>query len=99
MFAKLTVTHLDGTTVEGEGINSDLIRFERQFGEPASSFFDSLEAKEMRTEWLWFFGWCAEKRTNPELPPFDEWIDTVELVSVGGSDAVPPTDPDGSPTP
>lgn len=96
MFDNMKITHTDGTVVECSGRNSDVVRFERQFKQPASTIFDD---GGLYTEHLWFFGWLAEGRER-DVPGFDEWMDSVELVAIHtDEDEVPPTDPDGSPTP
>lgn len=97
MFKKMHVTYEDGSEVDVAGKRSDIIAFERKFGVPGSSIFD----EGIWTERLWFFGWRAAKRDNPELAEFEDWIDTVSAVEVVvvEEEAAPPTDPDSTPTP
>lgn len=97
MFKKMTVTYEDGSTVDVHGKRSDVVKFERRFGVPASSIF--LEG--IWTERLWFFAWCAAGRDKPDTPDFDQWIETVESVEVVTDevDEAPPTEPDSPPTP
>lgn len=97
MFAKYRITHQDGTIIEAEGRKVDAVKFERQFKMPVSSLF---EDGGLYTEHLWFFGYCAEKRLNPELPGFDDWMETVDGVDILNAEENEPhpTDPSSSPS-
>jgi hypothetical protein len=96
MFAKYKITHLDGTVIEAAGRKVDAVKFERQFKMPVSNLFGD---DGIYTEHLWYFGWCAEKRVNAELPDFDDWMETVEGVDIVTEEEEPtPTDPSSSPS-
>jgi hypothetical protein len=48
---------------------------------------------------LWYFGWCAEKRVNADIPVFDDWMETVEGVDIlSEEEEESPTDPSSSPS-
>jgi hypothetical protein len=96
MFAKYRITHQNGTVIEAEGRKVDAVKLERKFKIPASSLFDG----GIYTEHLWFFGYCAEKRLNSELPEFDDWMETVDGVEIIMEDESDehPTDPSSSPS-
>ena len=97
MFAKYKITHLDGTVIEAAGRKVDAVKFERQFKMPVSNLFGD---DGIYTEHLWYFGWCAEKRVNAELPDFDDWMETVEGVDIvtEEEEEPTPTDPSSSPS-
>ena len=97
MFAKYKITFEDGTDLETSGRKADAIRFERQFKIPVAAMFSE---DGVRQEHLWFFGWCAAKRTNPDILAFDDWIETVESVDIMAveEDEPTPTDPSSSPS-
>lgn len=96
MFAKYKITHLDGTVIEAAGRKVDAVKFEREFKMPVSNLFGD---NGIYTEHLWFFGWCAEKRVNADLPVFDEWMETVEGVDIlSEEEEETPTDPSSSPS-
>lgn len=97
MLGTLKVTYEDGTTVEGVTKNADAIRFERQFGMPASRMFgkNSTGEMELYLEHLWFYGWCVAKRDG-ETQPFDEWADRVVSVEVAEATKPNPTRPSRS---
>jgi hypothetical protein len=97
MFAKYKITHLDGTVIEAPGRKVDAVKFERQFKMPVSNLF---EDGGIYTEHLWYFGWCAEKRVNADIPVFDDWMETVEGVDIvtEEEEEESPTDPSSSPS-
>lgn len=96
MFDKYRITHQDGTIVEAAGRKVDAVKFERQFKMPISNLFGD---GGIYTEHLWFFGWCAEKRDNPELASFDDWMEDIESVEIVTEEEKPiPTDPSSSPS-
>jgi hypothetical protein len=96
MFAKYRITHQDGNIVEAPGRKVDAVKFERQYKMPVSNLFSE---GGIYTEHLWFFGWCAEKRINSDLPDFDEWMETVDGVDIlSEEDEETPTDPSSSPS-
>jgi hypothetical protein len=96
MFDKYRITLNDGTTLEAEGRKADAVKFERQFKIPVSSLFSD---GGIYTEHLWFFGWCAEKRINSDLPDFDEWMENVDGVDIlQEEEEETPTDPSSSPS-
>lgn len=97
MFAKYRITHQDGNIVEAPGRKVDAVKFERQFKMPVSNLFGE---GGIYTEHLWFFGWCAEKRINSDLPDFDEWMETVDGVDILSEEEEEetPTDPSSSPS-
>jgi len=97
MFAKYRITHQDETVTEVEGRKVDAVKFERRFKMPVSNLFVD---GGLYTEHLWFFGWCAEKRVNSELPDFDEWMESVNGVEIVMEDETEehPTDPSSSPS-
>jgi hypothetical protein len=97
MFAKYKITFEDGTDLEVSGRKADAIRFERQFKIPVAAMFSE---DGVRQEHLWFFGWCAAKRTNTDIVSFDDWIETVESVDIMAveEEEQTPTDPSFSPS-
>jgi hypothetical protein len=97
MFAKYKITFEDGTDLQASGRKADAIRFERQFKIPVAAMFSE---EGVRQEHLWFFGWCAAKRVNPDIVSFDDWIDTVESVDIVTveEEEPTPTDPSSSPS-
>jgi hypothetical protein len=96
MFAKYKITHQDGTVVEAIGRKVDAVKFERQFKMPISNLFGD---GGIYTEHLWFFGWCAEARDNPEILSFDDWMEEIEGVDIVTEEEEPtPTDPSSSPS-
>lgn len=96
MFDKYRIRHHDGSVTEVEGRKVDAVKFERQFQMPVSNLFTD---GGLYTEHLWFFGWCAEKRTNPDTPSFDEWMEDIEGVEiVTEEEEATPTDPSSSPS-
>jgi hypothetical protein len=96
MFDKYRITHQDGTVVEAAGRKVDAVKFERQFKMPVSNLFTD---GRLYTEHLWFFGWCAEKRVNADIPSFDDWMEDVEGVEiVTEEEEATPTDPSSSPS-
>jgi hypothetical protein len=97
MFAKYKITFEDGTDLEVPGRKADAIRFERQFKIPVAAMFSE---DGVRQEHLWFFGWCAAKRNNPDIVSFDDWIETVESVDIMAveEEEQTPTDPSSSPS-
>ena len=95
MFKLLRITRTDGTEVTAEGRKADIVRFEHRFKGPIGIMFTD---DGFFMEHMWFFGWCAEKRANPEIPDFDEWIEDVESVEVIEEAEENPSDPSPSPS-
>ena len=95
MFDKYRITHRDGTIIEAEGRKADAVRFERQFHIPISKLFNE---DGIYTEHIMFLGWCAEKRANPDLAAFDDWMEDIVDVDIVIAEEVPPTDPSSSPS-
>lgn len=95
MFAKYKITLEDGTIIEPTGRKADAIRFERQFKLPASAMFSD---DGIRQEHLWFYGYCAAKRLDPDIVAFDDWIELVESVEIIVEEEANPTPPSSSPS-
>lgn len=95
MFDRYRITHQDGTVIEAQGRKVDAVRFERQFRIPISKLFNE---DGIFTEHIMFLGWCAEKRSNPDLPEFDDWMEDIVDVDIVIGEEIPPTDPSSSPS-
>jgi len=95
MFKLLRITKTDGSSITCEGRKADIVRFERRFKGPIGIMFTD---EGFFAEHMWFFGWCAEKRINPDIPEFDEWIEDIESVEVIEEADENPSDPSPSPS-
>ncbi len=95
MFAKYRITFEDGKVIEPTGRKADAIRFERHFKLPASAMFTD---DGIRQEHLWFYGWTAARRLDPDTIGFDDWIDLVESVEIVLEEDPNPTTPSSSPS-
>lgn len=83
----MTVHYQDGRkqTVSARPVTQ--VAFERKFSRGFASAFSSMETVQL--EWVYFLAWHAAR---PGLE-FDEWLDTVAEIDVGGADVVDPTGP------
>ncbi len=86
---KLTITYLDGSTLDVDSRGIDQIEWERHFGVPFMDVWQ--QGRGVFTEHIWFLCWVTARRDNPTLPDFDEWAATVE--SAGLAKAEEPADP------
>lgn len=62
----------DGSEYELDATPGDLVRFERQYGIPATQ----LES-ETRIEYVMYLAWLALKRVRPDVVDFDDFLDRV----------------------
>lgn len=77
----MKVTYLDGTTVEVESKQSDVIRFERHYDLSGQDLVNAAAGGTLRTDHFWFFGWCAAVRAGDERS-YDEWWPEVVNVAI-----------------
>ena len=72
----LQITFLDGETVTVSAIAADLVAFESHFDMSVASLAD-----KVRLTHLFFLAWHVLKRTKKTELPFDEWIESVQIVT------------------
>lgn len=83
----LRITYLDGSAVEVVTAAADSVRFEEKYQRTIAE----LGTGKARYTDLVFLSWAAVHRTKQTPLEFDQWIDTVDEVTVGGgSTDVPP---------
>jgi hypothetical protein len=82
MKLNLRVEFLDGRTVDPVSVQMpDMLKFEEKF----SISISALE-KEQKLTYIVFLAWAALHRQKLTEKPFDEFIDTVELVTASEAD-------------
>ena len=82
---KFKVSFDDGRTLEVGATPGDIVRFERQYGFPASQI-----ETDTRVEYVMFLAWCALKRTKQFDGDFDDFLDHVMQTEDEPSPPVPP---------
>ncbi len=74
----LQLVFVDGSTRQVTATAADLIAFETHFNISVSAL-----ASDPRLTYMFFLGWAVEKRTKGTALPFEEWTETVSLVTEG----------------
>jgi hypothetical protein len=72
----LHIVFSDGTEADVSAIASDMVAFERHFDLSIAKLAD-----EVRMEHLFFLAWHSQTRTKVTGLEFDEWLDTVQIVT------------------
>lgn len=75
MLINLRVTYADQTVKDLKAIAADLVAFESEYDLSIARLEQNL-----RLTHLLFLAWHVEKRTKQTTSPFDEWVNTVELI-------------------
>jgi len=74
----LQIIFTDGSTRQATATAADLIAFESHFNISVASL-----ARDPRLTYMFFLGWAVEKRTKKTELSFEEWTETVSLVTEG----------------
>lgn len=82
----ITITYVDGRVVHATTRPKDCVAFERQYGE-------SIEAikNAPKIEYIHYLAWSALHTTARESRSFDEFLDVVDEITVGGEAPVDPS--------
>ena len=76
---RYVVTFDDGREVEGEGKAADIIAFERRYQVPG---FFLADPDHFRMEYQFFMGYLAVTRGWDGRPEFDDWMESVDAVTI-----------------
>jgi hypothetical protein len=74
---KITVEHVDGTTVDLTVKPVTIVAFERQFGVGLGAL-----QQDGRMEYVYWLAWDSEKRAGRVVKPFDGWLEDVADIDV-----------------
>jgi hypothetical protein len=74
----LKIEFADGTSKEVSTTAADLIAFEERFDMSIAQL-----EKNIRMTHLFFLAWHASKRTNETKAVFEEWVESVGMVTIG----------------
>jgi hypothetical protein len=78
MKIKMTVEFNDGSSKDITATFADFVGFERTWNRSVTRF-----EQELRLTDLAWLAWHAEKRTNPQIKPFDpDWVGLVEEINI-----------------
>ena len=75
---EITLTRDDGTSDTFPVRPKTIVAFERHFKTGLSQAF----VKEQKSEHLYWLAWESERATGNVVKPFDQWLDTVEMVDI-----------------
>jgi hypothetical protein len=96
MQMQFKVTYSDGRILDSTAKPKDFVAFERQYGTTLAG----LDENSTPLEHIYYLAWSPLHRAGIEPGAFDEFLDRIEEVSVGGETAaVDPTPPAASAEP
>jgi len=74
----LNIVFADGTETLVTAVAADLVAFEERFDMSIAQL-----EKNVRMTHLFFLGWNAMRRTKQTTDEFQDWCETVSMVSLG----------------
>jgi len=77
----LQLIFVDGSTRQVTATAADLIAFESHF-----NLSVSVLAKDPRLTYMFYLGWAVDKRTKGTELSFEEWTETISLVTEGAEE-------------
>ena len=85
MNIKMHVAYADGSGVDVDTSMPDFIAFERKFDKPVQAF-----AQDVRIEYMCFLAWNNLRRKKKTELEFDDWVDTIDQITVGEEEEIVP---------
>lgn len=82
--------HIKNISIPMKSTTASLIRYRAQFGRDAMADIHRLEKSvnnssvtdDSAIDFILNFAWVFAKSANPEIPELEEWLDSIEEVSV-----------------